>query len=1271
MRRHVAICIALLIAFAIAVPSAFMAPAASAATTWSQVASGGFTGGYVKSQASVSSMTVLNGTLYAGTENQNNGATEGAKVMQYTAPGWTQINTSGFGNPANDRISSLVSYNGQLVAGTRNNAGACQVRTFNQGRNIWFPLGFQNFGANNSDATCMAVFNGNLYIGTDNSSDGCGVWAFNGGPTWNQVNSDGFGNGDDTVTSMTTHNGLLYVGTYNSSGCHIYTYNGTAWTQEPIPGGNGFGDNGNISASSMFADPTGLYVGTSNGIQTSGPTQYGCEVWRFDGSIWTCIAGRNGLVPVPPIGRGFANQPNDNSNNTAASCITSAELSAGHRIIVGTFGRWNNSTCEVWAYDPALNSWSQTGMTGMGDVLNEGVASMCVFHSTPVIGTFNQDQTWGYQPGTGAQVLSYAGGTAWNTMERGGFSGSNNWRVSKMATMGNSVYAGTDSGAGFEIWRYSGGSGWENVASGGLGNSMDSRVSAMLADGSNLYVGSYNATAGCELWRYNGSSFDQLVGDSPGALIARGFGSVLNEAVSSMAMYGGKLYAGTMNQYPNMPNNGCEVWCFDPASPGWTKVVGPAAPEPGGFGKNSNYQASSMASLEDKLFVGTYNWDNSPTGGCEVWAFNGSSWTNTGGGGLGNTNNQDASAMTVYNNAVYVGTDNSNDGCQLFRYNGFGWTQVNEDGFSTLGQGKISCLTPYPTKLYAGTMNGPSTVYGSEDGNTWTVENTVPSFGNPNVSAITDMAWREESGDAGPRLYVGTEDIDAGADVYATQVPTIISVTPTSEIQGKTIDVDIVGMLTHFTDGSSVATFTGGQGITVNSTTVHDPTHATANITIAGGATQGARTVNVLTGGEVPVALVNSFTVNYAPAHAWYLAEGSTGPGFETWVLVQNPGETNANISITYMTGNGQVQGPTATLPPNSRKTYKVSDTVPNNYDVSTMVTADTRIVVERSVYGANRNWGTDSIGAWEPATSWFLAEGCTGPGFETWILVQNPGSLPASVRLTYMTQKGAVDGPALQIAANSRKSFKVSDACPGEWEVSTKVESDRPVVAERSMYGNSRNWATDSVGSSAPLKDWFLAEGSTGPGIETWILVQNPGDKVANAKLTFMTDGGAVDGPTVTLQPHTRQNVELAKVIPGRWSVSTKVTSDEPVIAERSMYGNNRKWATESIGVGQAANTWCLAEGCTGPGFETWILVQNPNDEAAKVTLTYMTAGAIHYGPTVTLAPNSRKTFNVSDVVTDWEVSTTVSSDKPVVAERAMYWNNRIEAHDSIGYPW
>jgi len=55
---------------------------------------------------------------------------------------------------------------------------------------------------------------------------------------------------------------------------------------------------------------------------------------------------------------------------------------------------------------------------------------------------------------------------------------------------------------------------------------------------------------------------------------------------------------------------------------------------------------------------------------------------------------------------------------------------------------------------------------------------------------------------------------------------------------------------------------------------------------------------------------------------------------------------------------------------------------------------------------------GTDDTGASSPSTSCYLAEGCTLPDFETWVLVQNPGTSAARVRMRLLTDKGEVAGP-------------------------------------------------------------------------------------------------------------------------------------------------------------------------------------------------------------------------------------------------------------------
>jgi hypothetical protein len=88
-------------------------------------------------------------------------------------------------------------------------------------------------------------------------------------------------------------------------------------------------------------------------------------------------------------------------------------------------------------------------------------------------------------------------------------------------------------------------------------------------------------------------------------------------------------------------------------------------------------------------------------------------------------------------------------------------------------------------------------------------------------------------------------------------------VTPPSGQQGATnLSVAIVGQYTHFVQGTSNAAF--GAGITVNSLTVTDATHATASITIDQAATVGSSNVTVTTGTEV-ATLTNGFSVTAGP----------------------------------------------------------------------------------------------------------------------------------------------------------------------------------------------------------------------------------------------------------------------------------------------------------------------------------------------------------------------------------------------------------------------
>ncbi|MBC7248599.1 MAG: hypothetical protein H5T73_12590 [Actinobacteria bacterium] len=102
-----------------------------------------------------------------------------------------------------------------------------------------------------------------------------------------------------------------------------------------------------------------------------------------------------------------------------------------------------------------------------------------------------------------------------------------------------------------------------------------------------------------------------------------------------------------------------------------------------------------------------------------------------------------------------------------------------------------------------------------------------------------------------------------------------------------------------------------------------------------------------------------------ATANLWYLAEGTTYGGMETWVVVQNPNATQVTVDLTFYTENGKVDGPQDfPVPAQSRRSFFLNTLVPNMKDVSTkVVTTGSSVVCERAVYGPGKAWAQGSVG--------------------------------------------------------------------------------------------------------------------------------------------------------------------------------------------------------------------------------------------------------------------------------------------------------------------
>ncbi len=81
-----------------------------------------------------------------------------------------------------------------------------------------------------------------------------------------------------------------------------------------------------------------------------------------------------------------------------------------------------------------------------------------------------------------------------------------------------------------------------------------------------------------------------------------------------------------------------------------------------------------------------------------------------------------------------------------------------------------------------------------------------------------------------------------------------------------------------------------------------------------------------------------TITVNPTTVYTWYLAEGCTDGGFETYVLVQNPDVSAVHVSLRFQTDQGEQTFPAlqnVEVPAQSRITFPVHDYV-QTYNVST-----------------------------------------------------------------------------------------------------------------------------------------------------------------------------------------------------------------------------------------------------------------------------------------------------------------------------------------------
>ncbi|MDI6831330.1 MAG: L,D-transpeptidase family protein [Actinomycetota bacterium] len=403
------------------------------------------------------------------------------------------------------------------------------------------------------------------------------------------------------------------------------------------------------------------------------------------------------------------------------------------------------------------------------------------------------------------------------------------------------------------------------------------------------------------------------------------------------------------------------------------------------------------------------------------------------------------------------------------------------------------------------------------------------------------------------------------------------------------------------------------------------------------------------------------------PAGRWYFAEGYTAEGYDTYLLLSNPGEEGAVARVRFFKDSGEVVEQACGIAPHSRFTLSVDD-VPgmDAAAFSIQVDADRPLVAERAMYFAAgpRTDGTVTAGSTETCADWYFAEGYTAGGFDTWLLLANPGDRGVSARVYFLLEGGGRVDQFFWVGPHSRYTVPV-DALPamGEASFSMQVHADGPVVAERAMYFTKDHIKGGHVTMGAPRlsQEWYFAEGCTRRFYQSYILLGNPGEEDALVTIDYYLNHGSIRHQYL-VRARSRVTVPISSQGGlGDEEMAFSVFSDRPLVAERSLYYDldSHRGGDVAMGSPRASTTWYFAEGYTDGAFDTYLLLSNPSFSPADVRVEFLRDDGAVFEQRY-LVPAQRRVTLTADVLPGLEraaFSTRIGSDVPIMAERAMYF--------------
>ena len=349
-----------------------------------------------------------------------------------------------------------------------------------------------------------------------------------------------------------------------------------------------------------------------------------------------------------------------------------------------------------------------------------------------------------------------------------------------------------------------------------------------------------------------------------------------------------------------------------------------------------------------------------------------------------------------------------------------------------------------------------------------------------------------------------------------------------------------------------------------------------------------------------------------------------------------------ANQSVDY--------GSTATITLTPDAGYH-TETISDN-GVAQPVTGGTYVI--NNVTGAHNVEATFAADFYQvTASASFSGHGAADPSTQS-VAYGNAASVDivpdTGYHLAFLTDNGVSVTPAdPYVISNVKEAHDVvasfePDPCP----VSVTVSGNGTAKGAGAYY-----YGDTVLLVATPAEGWHFA-GWTEAGTEVsteaaWSFTAEAAwDLTAGFAIDTFTVNASADG-NGTVTP-TTQSVEWGSnasiaITPAAHCHIASITDNGAAVAVSSPYVISNVREDHEVVATFAADTdtWYLAEGCTGEGFETWILVANSNQDPVTLDISFPTADGL-FAPAALqgyeLAGNTRVSFNAGSFFTSYDIS-------------------------------